>query len=130
MSIHYTMNVVGDTLEVNASGFDDSLEEVQQYGMAIIAACLRNNIVRIFCNELELEYRLDTFDTYRAAEFITANAPRVAKIAIACKPKHLEDALFFETVAVNRGLTVRVFKDAASATHWLKHPEAAAGLSS
>jgi len=127
MSIHSTMTVSEDTLLVTASGFDESLDQVQQYGLAIIAACIQSGVTRILCNELDLEYRLGTVDTYQAAEFIAANAPHVGRAAIVCNPKYLADARFWETVATNRGLTVRVFKDTDAASQWLKPPEAEAG---
>jgi len=121
MPIHYTITVADNTLLVTASGFDESLAQVQQYGMAIIDACKQSGATRILCNEVDLEYRLDTVDTFRAAEFIAANAPRVGRIALVCNPRHLVDARFFEDVAVNRGLLVRVFKDLDVARHWLHH---------
>jgi hypothetical protein len=121
MAITYTTHVSGDTLEVHAQGFDESLEEVQNYGLAIIQACLAagHNITRILCDERQLEYRLGTLDTYQAAEFISAQAPHVAQIAIVCAPTFIADAQFWETVAVNRGLTVRAFTDLANARRWL-----------
>ncbi len=119
MPINFTTTIQGNTLLVTASGFDESLAQVQEYGMAIIAACLQSGVTRILCDEVDLEYRLDTLDTFQAAEFIAANAPHVARIAIVCNPKFIEDARFWEDVAVNRGLTVRMFRDMVAATKWL-----------
>ncbi len=124
MAIHYTVTVNGDTLVVTASGFDENAAEVQEYGLAIIRACLQGDVVKVLCNELDLEYRLGTVDTYQAAAFISAHAPRVGQVAIVSNPKYTEDALFPEDVAVNRGLTVRVFKSVDAATRWLRHPVA------
>ena len=120
MAIEYSIAVEGDTLLVDAWGFDESLTQVQEYGMALIAACVRYGVTRLLCNELRLEYRLGVVDTYRAAEFIAAEAPAVAWVAIVCDPKQVADACFFEDVAVNRGLTVRVFTELDAATDWLK----------
>jgi hypothetical protein len=106
-------------LVVNASGFDESLEEVEQYGLAIVNACKAGNYTRVLCNEFELEYRLSTLDTFKSAEFIVAQAARVGRVAIVCNEKFIEDAKFWETVAVNRGLTVRVFKSTEAARKWL-----------
>ena len=119
MAIKYAFASKGDLLLVETSGFDESLEEVQQYGFAILNACIQGNHTLVFCNELNLEYRLGTFDTFQAAEFMAAQVPKLGKAAIVCNAKFIEDAKFWETVAVNRGLTVRVFKDAASARSWL-----------
>ena len=120
MAIQYTLNGEGDTLMVKAAGFDESLEQVQEYGMAILSACMEGGYTRVLCNEVELEYRLGTFDTYADAAFMSAHVPRVARVAIVCNPKFIDDARFFEDVAVNRGLTVRVFQDPAIASQWLR----------
>ena len=119
MAISFTSRVEGNTLVVHASGFDESLEEVQAYGMGVIEACLAGGVTRILCEELDLEYRLGTFDTYQAAEFLSANVPLLARAAVVCQPKHLEEGRFWETVAVNRGLSVRVFTDPEEARRWL-----------
>jgi hypothetical protein len=119
MAIHYTMTAEGDLLLVEAAGFDESLEEVQQYGMAIVNACRTGNYTRVLCNEFNLEYRLGTLDTFKSAEYLAAQAPKLGKTAIVCNGKFIVDAKFWETVAVNRGLTVRFFKDTNTARQWL-----------
>jgi hypothetical protein len=119
MAIDYIAEQKGDTLLVRAHGFDESLEQVQQYGMDIIAAAVEQNVTQVLCDERELEYRLGTFDTYTAAAHIAGHAPAVCKVAIVCRPADIADAKFWETVAVNRGLTVRIFKELAEAQTWL-----------
>lgn len=120
MAIHYTLAIEDDILVVHASGFDESLEQVEQYGLAIIQAAVQNQVTHVLCNETDLVYQLDTMDTYQAAEFIALNAPHVARVAIICNPKFILDVQFWENVVVNRGLTARFFKDADSALLWLK----------
>jgi len=120
MAIRYTTAVEGDTLLVHASGFDESLAEVEEYGLGVIRACQQVGVTRVLCNELELEYRLGTIDTFRAGEFISEHAPAVTRAAIVCNPKQIADARFWETVVVNRGLQVRVFTDTNAAARWLK----------
>ena len=119
MSIQYSMTAKENLLLVEASGFDESLEEVEQYGMAIIRACQENKCTRVLCDELALEYRLSTFDTFESASFIARHAPHVGSIAIVCNETFIKDAQFWETVAVNRGLTVRAFKELEQARQWL-----------
>ena len=119
MAIQYTIKTEGDLLVVDTSGFDESLEEVQRYGMEILDACKRGKHTHVLCNEQDLEYRLGTFDTYQYAEFLAEQIPHLGKAAIVCNEKAITDAKFWETVAVNRGLMVRVFKDMDSARLWL-----------
>ena len=123
MSIQYTMRVDGETLFVTASGFDESLDEVQRYGMSVLSASQQHGVNRVLCDETDLEYRLGTFDTYQAGEFLSQHVPAVAKVAIVCNPRHLSDAQFFEDVVVNRGLTFRLFIDRETAMRWLVEPE-------
>jgi hypothetical protein len=119
MAISYKIRAEGVLLHVEASGNDDSLEQVKQYGLAIIDAAIAHEAKRVLCDERALEYALGTFDTFEAAKFIAAMAPKVARIAIVCKPKHIEAGDFWETVAVNRGLQVRIFTDIDEAHSWL-----------
>lgn len=119
MAISYTFTLNEETLYVKTQGSDDSLEEVVQYGMAIIQAAHASGCRHVLCDELDLTYRLGTLDTFTAAETISHHAPRVGRVAIVCKPQHLSDAEFWETVAVNRGLMVRVFPARAEAEAWL-----------
>jgi hypothetical protein len=85
MSITYEIEVNGDMLRVKASGADDHLDEVKQYGIALIAAAIQNQCVRVLCDESDLQYRLGTIDTFELGQYIAENAPRIAKIAIVCK---------------------------------------------
>lgn len=119
MGIHYSAKVDGDVLVVTATGFDESADEVRQYGLWVIGEGKRTGVARILCDERELEYRLSTLDTYATAAFIAAEAPRLARVAIVCSPRSMDDARFFENVAVNRGLTVRAFEDIAEARAWV-----------
>ncbi len=125
MAIRYAMQVEEGTLVVRASGFDESLAEVEQYGAAVIAACRAHGVTRVLCLEQELEYRLSTLDTFRAAEFVALHAPKVGRIAIVCAAASLPDGQFWENVVVNRGLTAAVFADPVAADHWL-HADPAA----
>jgi hypothetical protein len=119
VSIQYSLSGEGDTLRVVASGFDDSREEVEAYGFAIIRTCLELGYRRVLCDESELEYRLSTLDTYRAAVVMAENAPDVARVAIVPNPRFVSDAHFWEDVAANRGLIVRIFRTLADAQRWL-----------
>ena len=119
MAISYTFTLNGETLYVKTQGSDESLEEVVQYGMAIIQAAQASGCRRVLCDELELTYRLGTLDTFTAAETISHRAPRVGRVAIVCNPQHFSDAKFWETVAVNRGLMVCVFPALPEADAWL-----------
>ncbi len=120
MAITYRMNSEDSVLYVRTSGKDESMEEVMQYGLAVIQAAVAHGAERVLCDERELEYALPTFSTYEAAKFIAEAAPRVCRVAIVCNPRDAENGAFWETVAVNRGLNVRVTTDLESAIAWVR----------
>ena len=130
MAISFQMRVEGDLLLVEASGWDESLEEVLGYGKAVVDAAVRGGCRRILCNEAALEYRLNTLDTFKAAAFIADYAPHVAQAALVCSPGCAADALFWETVASNRGLRVRAFRNVDAAWSWLGLTPAPVGSTS
>lgn len=119
MAIEYRTKAEGDLLFVESSGFDESLAEVQEYGLAILSRCAEGGHTRLLCDERKLDYRLDTVDTFRAAAFIAEIAPGVGRAALVCHPSCATDAQFWENVAVNRGVSVRVFQDLEAACAWL-----------
>ncbi len=121
------MSVEGNVLYVKASGRDESEEEVKQYGMAVLEMALARGVERVLCEETELEYALGTFSIYEAAKFIAEVVPKVCRVAIVCSPRDLQSGAFWETVAVNRGLNVRVTTDLDLARVWIAegadHPD-------
>ncbi|MCF8382013.1 MAG: hypothetical protein K9G39_00220 [Chlorobium sp.] len=119
MSIRYTTKIYGELLLVKASGFDESLADVEDYAQGVIEACLQHGATLVLCDETALEYRLGTVDTYEAGKFLSAHAPKVARIAIVYNPAFIADAQFFENVVVNRGLILGMFTDLESARNWL-----------
>ena len=120
MAIHYTLSDDEGTLYVQATGFDESLAQVEAYNNAVIQVCTAGGYARVLCDERLLEYRLTTIDTYALADFLVRHGPRAVRLAIVCNAQGLADARFWEDVATNRGALVRVFGDPAAARDWLK----------
>lgn len=119
MAISFEYEVLGDLLRVTATGRDDSLEDVKQYGMKIIEASLQTGCTRILCDETGLEYALGKVDSFEAAKYIAEMVPGLGKAAIVCHPKYASDGEFWGTVAVNRGLEVKMCTDILEAEEWL-----------
>jgi hypothetical protein len=119
MAITYTISKKDRYLLITASGKDDSLEEVESYGMAVIQAALINKATHVLCDERQLEYALGTFDIFESARFIAQHVPSLAKTAIVSGTNESQDVAFWETVAVNRGLHVKMFQDIDKAEAWL-----------
>ncbi|MFH1194988.1 MAG: hypothetical protein V1720_04715 [bacterium] len=119
MAIKYSFMVEKELLRVKATGNDDNLEDVNNYGLAVITAAVSAGTSKVLCDETELIYRLSAFDTFESAKFISENAPMIGKVAIVCNANQIEDASFWETVAVNRGLQVKVCRTVKEAENWL-----------
>jgi hypothetical protein len=119
MTIKHSSRLVGDVLYVKATGQDDDLESVQRYGQALIAEAMAAGCRDVLVDETELVYSLGVLDTYELARFLSESAPLLARVAIVYKSEQHADAAFWETVAVNRGLMVRIFPSVAEAETWM-----------
>jgi hypothetical protein len=122
MAINYEIDTLDNLVFVRSTGYDENLEEVVAYGQAILEACVSSGCNRLLCDERGLEYRLGTADIYDHANMMAERAPALGRAAIVCDPACGEDAEFWETVAVNRGLMVRMFMDIDEARRWLGVP--------
>jgi hypothetical protein len=120
MGIEYEIEMEDDALYVTASGFDESLEEVTAYGQAVIDACKKHQCRKVLSDERDLEYRLNTVDTYELATYYAERVPDIIKVAVVCAPESYENGEFWETVVRNRALTFRVFTDMDEARTWLE----------
>jgi len=107
-------------LYVKASGQDESVDDVIGYGQAVIEQAVRHQASRILADETALVYRIGTFDLFASAKVLAENTPHITQSALVVNPDQVKDAQFFETVAVNRGLDVRMFTDIDQARKWLR----------
>ncbi len=119
MPIEYEIKVDGDWLRTRVWGREDDLAQSQAYAAEVIEAAVAHGCTRIFCDERACTYALPTMDLFQMAQFITESAPHVWRAAIVVADHQMDDAKFFETVSVNRGLTLRVFTDTEAAKDWL-----------
>ena len=120
MAITYQAEMREDgLLVITAAGRDENLQQVLDYGYSVIELAIEKKAKLILCDERNLEYALGTVDTFQAAQQIAERATKVARVAIVCGPNFLEDGKFWETVAVNRYLVVRVDTDFEKAKEWL-----------
>lgn len=117
MSIQFQSEMKDGILVVTASGRDDNVQQVIDYGHSVERVAIESGARCVLCDERNLQYAIDTFD---AARQIAASAPKAARIAIVCRPECLEDGKFWETVAVNRGMQVRMDTDFVRAEAWLR----------
>jgi hypothetical protein len=115
----YEINAEGELLVARAWGEHSSVEELRQYGADLVSACIVGASTKALLDERELLHTLSEGDIYRLAEQYALRAPRLVKAAILYNPKESVNVNFWETCAVNRGLSVRVFIEKAHAMAWL-----------
>jgi hypothetical protein len=127
MAITFTHAIENDLLLVSTSGFDGSVEDVAKYGMGVLGLCLESGCLGILCDERSLEYRVGILDLHELAEYAAEVVPRTLAVAIVPNAAGIEDAMFYENVAVNRGIQVKAFTDVDQARHWLEMRTRAAG---
>lgn len=119
MSITYLSEVKDDILIITANGKDEHAEMVIEYGRSVIQLVIESGVRRVLCDERNIEYNLGIIDTFEAARQVAEHAPKVGRIAIVCRPEFMKTGKFWETVAVNRGLHVRMYTDIELARAWL-----------
>jgi hypothetical protein len=120
MAINYEMSVEDELIIVVSSGVCDDLDQLKEYVLALHEAVTTLEQTRILVDETQLEYRLGTIDSYYSGEFMSEMEPKPYKLAIVCRQEGWDDTKFWETVAVNRGVPVRVFVDKERAEEWVR----------
>lgn len=108
----YAIRPAGAHLDVDLTGlpgkadFETLFGEIRRQGGAVMRVLI----------EFRTETCLDTLDTLD----VVSGLPRDCRIALLITDERMRDsAQFAETVAVNRGIAVRMFDRRSSAEHWL-----------
>lgn len=86
------------------------------------AYCMEKGIHHLFIDIRGMSGGLDTIETYEVAGQELPrqpNAKRLIRSVILDHAENIERIRFFETVAINRGLIVKVFDDKDAAERWL-----------
>jgi hypothetical protein len=92
----------------------------------ITTSCRERGVFRLLIDVRTMTGKLDTLETFDVAGRGIPNrteARRLVRSAILDRTENIERIRFFETVAVNRGLRVKVFDDEAEAVRWLQEDQ-------
>ena len=119
MAINYKIIEEERFLRVISTGACENLNQLKDYIFAIQNAAISSGLERIFVDETRLEYKLSTYDSFDSGRFVSSLNPKPEKLAVLCKPEGWDNSKFWETVSVNRGVPVRVFRDNESAENWI-----------
>jgi len=120
MSYQLAIDVTPGYLHARVTG-ENSAETVLQYLAEVRQACIANHRTSVLIEEDLRGPSLDLLSIFRMVAERAETEPVVLRIAFVDKnPEHEADRMrFAETVAVNRGLQMRVFGSAAEAAAWL-----------
>jgi hypothetical protein len=119
VKINFLIKDEGKYLKIISTGSCENLVQLKEYVLALQEAAVSSGQQRLLVDETHLEYTLSTLNTFHSGFFLSQLSPKPKKIAILCKTSNLNNAKFWETVAVNRGVNVRVFDDRVSAGNWI-----------
>lgn len=91
------------------------------YAALILKECGKQNVHKVLINALQVSGTdLSIMERYIVGEYIAQLFPSSIKLAVVWPEEDINK--FAETVAVNRGVFIRVFPDVAVAEHWLLNP--------
>ncbi len=102
---------------------DNTPEDVRGYLSRIPRACTEHGFSRVLIEENLTGPSFGVVDVFDVVSKASVGvAPGIRRIAfVDTNPEHRSSNIrFAETVAVNRGVNVRVFPDVASAVEWIR----------
>ena len=120
MAYQVTIDPTPRYLYVRVTG-DNSRETVLGYLSDVRQACLAHRMASVLIEENLSGPSLDLLDVFRVVSSRAESESVALRIAyVDVNPAHPRDRMqFAETVAVNRGIQVRVFERVADAAAWL-----------
>ena len=118
--MNYKIKEENRFLRIISTGSCEDLAQLKEYVLAVHNATISSGQTKILVEETRLEYKISTLDTFDSGRFVSQLSPKPHKIAVVCNPDGWSDAKFWETVAVNRGVSVQVFRDLDSAEAWIR----------
>ena len=105
-------------LNVKVSGVFDRAK-AEQFIRLILDASYQHALSKIFIDSIEIEGEPSVTDRFELAELLASEQTRPIFMAILAPHELVEDGSFFETVAENRGVSIKVTADLEEALWWL-----------
>jgi hypothetical protein len=131
MSMRIEMSLDSDLLRVQATG-EFSLEEAKRTFLEIMEGVAQHRTKRVFVDGRSVTGNPETIERFYYGEFAAQTVVRYEEsgvspatpFAFVLKEPVLDPEKFGETVAVNRGMRVKVFDNPEEALEWLGRPSA------
>jgi hypothetical protein len=126
----YALNITkeADHLHIEATG-TRTPETLMAVARDCVGACKKHGCTRFFLDVQGMTGQLSTIDTYQfATKPLLALGRRLGlRAAIIDVGDNIDRLRFFENVAVNIGMDVRVFSNASKALQWLRGSQRSEG---
>jgi hypothetical protein len=106
-------------LQVEVSGVFDQAK-AKGFIRAILNACQRHELWKIFVDIRKIRGPIPDIARFNLAEFLAAQQTVPVRMAVFESAGQVSDDGFFENVAVNRGVMVRVSTDLKEVVKWLE----------
>ena len=104
--------LVDQTGEITVAEIDESRPRIRQ-------SVAENGVLRVLVDVRGTANKLSTIEYFSVTErYVAEGFPR-PRAALVCRPDQFGDVSFIESVAVNRGLPLKVFISEEEALQWL-----------
>ena len=120
----YTIDVLKKPLYLHLKvAGENSLKSVREYLMEVLEICARNNCLNVLIEENLVGQRLNTLDVFNVVRSGLSHAGRYPQVIAYIDVNAGQEPglmLFAESLAVNRGINIRVFNSVHDAEAWLE----------
>lgn len=117
----YPLGFDNDHIEILLRG-RYNLQRLRQAIKEVGRRCRESHCRRVLADAREHVGGIDILDLHQIGEQISRELPRGSVVAVVVSVSRLEMDRHLETVAVNRGVLLRLFTDTEEARFWLEHP--------
>ena len=106
-------------LHVEVSGVFDQAK-AKEFIRQILNACQKHELWKIFADIRKIKGPIPNTARFKLAEFLAAEQTVPVQMAVLKSEGQVPDDRFFENVAVNRGVMVKVSTDLKEVVKWLE----------
>jgi len=118
MKYNMSLDDSGEYIKIDLSGYL-SLEALQEKSTELLEYCLQNDKRKIFVDATNQNGMLSVLERFKMGTYLEQMWKKKIKIAVLVNESSLQEHMFFENVARNRGLMISMFIDEIKALDWL-----------
>lgn len=119
MAISLKFRATKSILHVEASGFDESVDDLYGYVDCVYEKALEENLPNVICDETKLQYKIGLLDILKAAKYFSKKIPYKAKLALIINKEQTEHAKIWNSFVSIFFPDIRLFYRIANAEKWI-----------